>query len=376
MRGAPPAGATADAAPLHNPRSTHQTPVKALIWIAALLLTAAPLSAQDRPQEPAEERVHVVRSGDTLWDLARGYLSDPFLWPEIFRLNTDIVRNPARIYPSERLRIPGGAGFAWGTDPAQRNPTVFYPRDEQSRFVTHSVRAAGTADIPVLTPGDFYRAGFLAREREVRPIGRVVERLFPSVIALELPPQIQLYDRIYVTLDADAAASSGPGDRLHFYRVDRAVRQHGRLFVPTGIATVVAVQGNLATAVVIQIYDAMTVGDLAFPLADFPVPPGVLPVDDAGPAASVVTFQNPRALYMTEDVAFLDVGSAEGVREGDEFEVYLPAQRRRWGVRPEVTVARLQVVRVAGRTAAARVIAMEFPALEPGLPARRVARMP
>jgi hypothetical protein len=39
-------------------------------------------------------------------------------------------------------------------------------------------------------------------------------------------------------------------------------------------------------------------------------------------------------------------------------------------------VARLQVVRVSRRTAAMRVVAMEQPALVPGLPVRLVGKMP
>jgi len=351
--------------------------VKAPLWIAAALLAASPLVAQDRPADPPQDRVHVVRTGDTLWDIARRYLNDPFLWPEIFRLNTDIVRNPARIYPQERLRLPGsGPGtveYVVYEDSGPRR-TVFFPRDEQADFgPRHTVRAAGTADIPVLAPGDFYRAGFLARERDVRPVGRISERLFPSVIASDLPDQIQLYDRVYVTL---TDGGIGVGDRLHFYRAHRAVRQHGRIYRPTGIATVAAVEGGVATAVIVEVFDAMWVGDLAFPLAEFPVPAGVQPVPEEGLRAAIVAFQSESALFMPEDLAFLDIGAESGVREGDEFTAYLPPQRRGWGTRPSVDVARLQVVRVWDRTATARVVSLEYPALEPGLAVRRIARMP
>jgi LysM repeat protein len=349
--------------------------VKAPLCIVAALLAASPLLAQERPAEPPQDRVHVVRQGDTLWDIARRYLDDPFLWPEIFRLNTDVVRNPARIYPQERLRLPGTGGVMYVTEEVGPRRTVFFPRDDRTDYgPRHTVRAAGTADIPVLAPGDFYRAGFLARDREVRAVGRLAERLFPSVVATDLPAHIQLYDRVYVALAAGAATAAG--DRLHFYRPDRVVRQHGRIFRPTGIATVAAVEGGVATAVIVQVFDAMTVGDLALPLAQFPVPSGVQPVADQGPRAAIVAFQSENVLYMPEDVAFLDVGAASGVREGDEFAAYLPAQRRGWGVRPQVEVARLQVVRVEERTAAARVVTLEYPALEPGLSVRRVARMP
>ena len=34
-----------------------------------------------------------MKTGDTLWDIARLYLSDPFLWPEIYRLNTAVVED-------------------------------------------------------------------------------------------------------------------------------------------------------------------------------------------------------------------------------------------------------------------------------------------
>src|SRR5688572_6816813 len=54
-------------------------------------------------------RTHVVRKGDTLWDLAREYTSDPYRWKQLYELNTATVRDPHWIYPGERLRLPGAA---------------------------------------------------------------------------------------------------------------------------------------------------------------------------------------------------------------------------------------------------------------------------
>jgi hypothetical protein len=348
--------------------------------MAAGIIAAAPLSAQEAPVEQMQERVHVVRSGDTLWDIARTYLNDPFLWPEIFRLNTDFVRNPARIYPSARMRLPGAgvpeATYAYAEAHSDEpGRSIFFPRARVGpEGDGHRIRPAGSEDVPVLTPGDFHRAGFVAHDRDVRPIGALVERIFPSVVPIDLPPQVQVYDRVFVSLNAPDAVRIG--DRIQFYRRDRRIARFGRIYQPTGIATIAAVDGRVATAIVTQLHDQLSPGDLVLPLERFPVPAGVLPVPEHGLQGSIVAFQQPAALYPTQQVAYLDMGDVSGVSEGDEFSAFLPSRRERWGVRPEIEVARLQIVRVSDRTAAARVIAVNYPALESGMAVRRVARMP
>ena len=70
------------------------------------------------------------------------------------------------------------------------------------------------------------------------------------------------------------------------------------------------------------------------------------------------------------------MGREAGVVEGDEFAVVIPARAAPYGVRPEMEIARLQVVRVSGRTSAARVIHLEQPALAAGQVVRLVGKMP
>jgi len=50
--------------------------------------------------------VHVVKRGDTLWDISRRYLGNGASYKKIHRLNRRIIRNPHRIYPGQVVRLP------------------------------------------------------------------------------------------------------------------------------------------------------------------------------------------------------------------------------------------------------------------------------
>lgn len=338
----------------------------ASVIAAAALLASAPLAAQDEPAQPAQ--VHVVRPGETLWDIARACLSDPFLWPEIFRLNTGTVEDPALIYPTERLVLPACAG-----QPVAEGPFFGPPQQEGPRFPT--LRLGVTVDQPAVLQGDFYRAAFVAQPREVPLVGRLQEAEYQSVMEVRQTPQFNLYDRVFVTVDP---ARVSVGDRLHFLREGREIRRRGpRVYLPTGVGTVAAIEDGTATVVIVGMFDQVRTGDAAIQPEAFPIRTLDRPAAvDADLQGRVLAFRDDTPLQRTESILFLDIGRSAGVGVGDEFELYDPATERRWGTRPEVAVARGQVVKVTEGTASVRVTQLQQPRIAVGLPVRRVARMP
>lgn len=71
--------------------------------LAALLLAFAavpPARAGD------EDRIHEVKPGETLWTIASASIGDATLWPALYRANRDQIKDPALLYPGQRLSIP------------------------------------------------------------------------------------------------------------------------------------------------------------------------------------------------------------------------------------------------------------------------------
>lgn len=62
----------------------------------------APTVAKDNPYA----QYHVVEKGESLSKIAEQYYGDKMLYPKIFAANTDILSDPNKIKPGQKLLIP------------------------------------------------------------------------------------------------------------------------------------------------------------------------------------------------------------------------------------------------------------------------------
>jgi nucleoid-associated protein YgaU len=84
--------------------------------VVAALATSAPAVEDVDAGEPllvapsagGAEAAHSreVAPGDTLWSIAAAAMGDGTLWPALYRANRDRIKDPARIYPGQRLVVP------------------------------------------------------------------------------------------------------------------------------------------------------------------------------------------------------------------------------------------------------------------------------
>lgn len=83
-----------------------------LLAASVASLGVAPASAAVATEE-GDVAVYQVEQGDTLWTIAARAIGDPTLWPALYLANRDQIKDPARVYPGQRLAIPE-------VDPAER----------------------------------------------------------------------------------------------------------------------------------------------------------------------------------------------------------------------------------------------------------------
>jgi len=61
---------------------------------------------QQSTNSPDRFRTYVVAAGDTLPAIATAAYDDPFIWPLIADANADVISNPRRLKPGQRLLLP------------------------------------------------------------------------------------------------------------------------------------------------------------------------------------------------------------------------------------------------------------------------------
>ena len=382
---------------------------------------AAPQNASMAAGQASSTQTHSVREGDTLWDLARQYRGDPFLWPDIYRMNTSVVEDPHWIYPGEVLRL--SATEAVASVPAQDTPAPAQESTAPAEPVTDEVAESPTAgteaseDAPAslasLTtaspdaeeaaplfgprPGDtmqetlkayteqpyrarrrseFYSSGFLT-ENEKLPFGKVLGPVTPPQIRAEAR-NTNAMPYATIAVSAPKGATYQVGDTLLVVRIGREVRHYGDAVLPSGMVQVTDTAAGKYLASVIAVYAPIRGGQSVLPLEKFgdPGTAKATPVSD-GIRATLLGGSGRQDLKVPQMVVFLDKGRKDGVAPGDLFEIRRHPERLTDGaIRVDEVMATLQVVHVRERSATARLLNVISPDIPPGTEARQVAKLP
>mgnify|MGYP003471477339 CR=1 FL=1 len=120
-------------------------PVKNLLSIGAVLALfafVAPTYADTVALTPDHPDRYVVQKGDTLWDISKRFLKDPWRWASVWTIN-DQIKNPHLIYPGDVILLTYVDG----------KPQLSVMREEKLAPVAPAAAEAPQADVePVTMP--------------------------------------------------------------------------------------------------------------------------------------------------------------------------------------------------------------------------------
>lgn len=375
-----------------------------MVRSAAAVLAVLILPTFAQAQEPVG--THTVVRDDTLWDLAVRYYSNPFEWRVIWEANQDVVEDPHWIYPAEVLVIPGLPGDPMDpeggdpmdpeggdpmdpeggdpeTDPEPDPETEGLPPDlipfglRQARPITEGART-------IFYEGQDSTISQVQQSLATEYVPVSADRVYsaPWLIGLEGDPEnegmiagfaergarastIRSFDRIRVTMPAPARV----GANLQLFRVERTIDMVGQVVVPTGVATVSTIGSGEVVAIVTKEYDRIQAGDFVRALPSFTPTAGNYAQEiSGGSEAMIMGFAGQHVLTDIGHIAFLDLGSDDGIVIGDEFILYGAAI-------PTAREGSLQVIGVTETTASARVLSMADNVFRQGVVVRLAKKM-
>ena len=346
----------------------------------ALFLILTPAFAQEEQaatDSAAGGGTYTIRKGDTLWDISKSRLSDPFAWPRIWKDNP-FIHDPDLIYPGQVITLPPGVTIAPRAEgeeaparpPVSEGETPFVEKGELTTTLP-SVSEGNIINIggavkrqPVANAVAILNAGFLEENHdETRPIeGSPAPRELYSML-----------DELYVKPDGVRT-----GDRFIIGRYEGEIKNPGTkellgtLVRVTGILDIEGPKDGFMIGSISRAFTDIKGTDLLFPYQDpllvyEPVSPNP---KAAGLSGYVAAVKGDRRDSGQTDMLYINKGVLDGVLPGDTFIVARSGGVVEKGgcplkkvetVLPEVEVGRIQVIAVRGRTATAKILRSDEP---------------
>jgi hypothetical protein len=242
--------------------------------------------------------LHVVRRGDTLWDISFSYFNDPWQWPKVWSYNPQIT-NPHWIYPGDLVRLLPRGVFA------------------QTAPAPEAASAGATAEA---LPAPQRRL-----EVGIKQTAFVEKSDLDKSITIEgaVDEKVLLGDGDQVYLSYPEGKPPKVGARYSIYTPDNPVRSNGTevgAYVHIlGMMEVVSVkQDKRARGVIIEAEQEIERGAKVGPLLKTfkTVPPSQPKVDAQGTIVAMLTNDQ---LIGQGEVVFVDLGRKSGVEVGNRM---------------------------------------------------------
>ena len=256
----------------------------------------APVTVTDMPADaPAGvPATHIVRDGETLWDITQRYYRNPYAWPRVWSYNPDVT-NPHWIYPGLEIRLVGDQVDAQPTGEASPGITRTKYEYRQGKIYLRDV-------------------GFLDKEA-LGKVGHVIAGRDDHML-------LTTHQRVYLRFKDGVAPKPGTHYTVfrHIRKKERLKKEKGHLVRILGTIRLDDYDHdkNVGRAWIVEALEPIERG--------YPVAPMMRRIDPVAPVASKANLEGkviasvfPRQLLGQNQVIFVNLGSEDGLTRGNQL---------------------------------------------------------
>lgn len=303
---------------------------------------------------------YTIKKGDTLWDISKEYLKNPFLWPNIWGENS-YIKNPDLIYPENKLVIPlvipipppKEEVIAPAAEAVTPTPVTIFTPDAPVTVSAPSIPPSPlqppvapepAAAKSVISPDIIESVGYIIDKTESYGVirGSLEGRnIFANGDAVNLSLLKEYSDKVSI------------GDKLTIFRTSGPLKHPetgkkiGMLFIPVGVLEINRVQGGDASGKIVKSYGYASPGDQIQPYTTA-VSVTAAKGSAAGIKGYIIESHEGKTLNAQYSVVYIDRGASDGITPGILF--YVVSGRR------NDVIGELRVISVQDTTSTALVI--------------------
>ncbi len=275
-----------------------------LLLLTGMLATVC-ADAQEKPY-------HIVEKGDTLWDISKRYLEDPFKWPELWN-NNKHIKNPHLIYPGDVIRLVPEDVAIVESLPVKR-------LEEKKKARPVEVKKEETVKRLTFAYPRMARSGFVTK--------KVLDESGVILRAKRKKLLLVKGDEVFVSLKDEGAKQ---GQRFVLYRKLNKVNHPvtgeymGNIVENIGILRIVK-PGEPAEAIIEESFSEVEVGTRFLPYRKLPRKVALEEPSTTVEGVIVATLENKQELAKY-DIIYIDKGSVDGLKRGNLLEIYRRKER-------------------------------------------------
>ncbi len=252
----------------------------------------------------ANQVVHVVKKGDTLWGISRAYLNTPFKWPLLWSRNKEIT-NPHLIYPGDKVII------RWSGNNIE---VKVIPKNKLRKVkIIKLAKTPGYMNRVLVSPE---YSGIIYVDKPLSGQGTVLKKedglgefaMLGDSVSIRVRPNFHPRERFTIA-SKEAVVKSGRIRYGYVYRI-------------AALAMPVSKVGNVLDARIVYSAKEVTKGDLL--LEDMSLK--ALALDVSRPKESILghvegVYGDPVEIGPL-DVVFIDLGKNQGLKDGSILGLY------------------------------------------------------